>query len=231
MVFLLDGLGDNQNPHLKGKTALEVANVPVMDSLAKSGLCGLHDPVQPGLACGSDTAHMSIFGYNPLDLYNGRGAFEAMGSGLTMEPNYDIAFKCNFAYLNEETMIVERRRVDREFNKWGLELCTVLDNMQIPGYPDYKVSCEYATEHRCGLKVSGPGLNYHITGQDPLVDNRPLPKVEPTLKDDPRSKFTADLVQVLSDAIRKVLGEHPINVERKAKGLAYTNFLTLRGCG
>jgi len=40
----------------------------------------------------------------------------------------------------------------------------------------------YATEHRCGIKVSGPGLSYHITGQDPLVDGRPLPKVKPTLK-------------------------------------------------
>ena len=73
----------------------------------------MHDPVQAGLACGSDTAHMSIFGYDPLKMYNGRGAFEAMGSGLEMAPGSDIAFKCNFAYLNEETMIVERRRVDR----------------------------------------------------------------------------------------------------------------------
>ena len=51
------------------KTPLEVAEIPVMDAIAKSGICGLHDPVQAGLACGSDTAHMQIFGYNPLKLY------------------------------------------------------------------------------------------------------------------------------------------------------------------
>jgi 2,3-bisphosphoglycerate-independent phosphoglycerate mutase len=51
------------------KTPLEVAKIPVMDAIAKSGICGLHDPVQAGLACGSDTAHMQIFGYNPLKLY------------------------------------------------------------------------------------------------------------------------------------------------------------------
>ena len=83
-----------------------------MDRLAAQGICGLHDPVQAGLACGSDTAHMSIFGYNPFLLYNGRGSFEAMGSGLSMEAG-DIAFKCNFAYLNQDTNIIERRRVDR----------------------------------------------------------------------------------------------------------------------
>jgi len=74
-----------------------------MDRLAEVGICGMHDPVQAGLACGSDTAHMSLFGYDPFELYNGRGAFEAMGSGLSMQPGFDIAFKCNFAYLNEET--------------------------------------------------------------------------------------------------------------------------------
>jgi 2,3-bisphosphoglycerate-independent phosphoglycerate mutase len=88
----------------------------------------LHDPVQAGLACGSDTAHMSIFGYNPFWLYNGRGSFEAMGSGLSMNAG-DIAFKCNFAYLNENTNIIERRRVDREFDKWGIELCDVINEL------------------------------------------------------------------------------------------------------
>ena len=39
------------------------------------------DPVQPGLACGSDTAHLSIFGYDPRHVYCGRGSFECMGAG------------------------------------------------------------------------------------------------------------------------------------------------------
>ena len=53
-----------------------------MNRLALNGICGLHDPVQAGLSCGSDTAHMSIFGNNPLNLYNGRGAFESIGTGI-----------------------------------------------------------------------------------------------------------------------------------------------------
>ena len=137
---------------------------------------------------------MSLFGYNPLGIYNGRGAFEAMGAGLDMQPEFDIAFKCNFAYVNDETLIIERRRVDREFNKWGIELCEALDGLVIPGYEQYAVACEHATEHRCGLKVSGPGLSYHITGQDPLHDNKPLQQVEPTILDDQKAIFTAELV-------------------------------------
>lgn len=69
------------------------------------------DPVEPGLACGSDTAHMSIFGYNPFKLYRGRGAFETLGSGIPM--NFEeIAFKCNFAHMNKDGIVL-KRRVDR----------------------------------------------------------------------------------------------------------------------
>lgn len=55
--------------NLIDKTPLEVADIPYMNAIAKAGICGIHDPVQSGLSCGSDTAHMSIFGYNPLILY------------------------------------------------------------------------------------------------------------------------------------------------------------------
>mmetsp|Transcript_6811 Transcript_6811/g.11479 ORF Transcript_6811/g.11479 Transcript_6811/m.11479 type:complete len:265 (-) Transcript_6811:372-1166(-) len=174
---------------------------------------------------------MSLFGYDPLKIYNGRGAFEAMGSGLEMEPEYDIAFKSNFAFLNRETDIVEKRRVDRQFDKWGLELINVIDGLKIPGYDQFKVSCKWATEHRCGIKVSGPGLSYHISGQDPLKDNLPLPKVVPTIENDERAQFTSELVQKLSDTIIETLSAHPLNIERKEKGLTHTNFITLRGCG
>lgn len=72
------------------------------------------DPVEPGLACGSDTAHMNIFGYSPFKFYQGRGSFETMGSGLDMNGN-EIGFKCNFAHMDPETRIVTKRRVDRNF--------------------------------------------------------------------------------------------------------------------
>lgn len=81
-----------------------------------------------------------------------------MGSGLPMSFD-DIAFKCNFAYINDETGVVEHRRVDRDFDKWGIPLCDYLNGLKIPGYDDYTVSCEYATEHRCGIMVTGKNLS------------------------------------------------------------------------
>lgn len=136
-----------------------------------------------------------------------------MGAGVDMSYD-DIAFKCNFAYINESTNIVERRRVDREFDKWGVPLCDALNNLPIPGFENYSVKCEYATEHRCGLKVTGKGLSALITGTDPLKDEKPLLKCDPIDDKDSASVFTANLVNALSNAIRDRLKNHDINKMR-----------------
>lgn len=74
------------------------------------------DPVQAGLACGSDTAHLSMFGYDPRRYYRGRGAFETMGAGLEMRPG-DIAFKV--ACLAPCEWICMRARLAQRYIEWA----------------------------------------------------------------------------------------------------------------
>ena len=73
MFFILDGVGDllltNTDAKFNNKTPLQVSKLPTLDQLALTGGTGLHDSVAAGLACGSDTSHMNIFGYNPYDHY------------------------------------------------------------------------------------------------------------------------------------------------------------------
>lgn len=90
--ILVDGLGDVGIPSLNWKSPVEAAHTPNLDAMASAGINGLMDPVEPGLACGSDTAHLSLLGYNPRIYYRGRGSFESLGAGLAMVPG-DIAFK------------------------------------------------------------------------------------------------------------------------------------------
>lgn len=92
---LIDGLGDVSVPRFGYNTPLELASLPNLDAIASAGVNGLMDPVEVGLGCGSDTAHLSIMGYDPRVYYRGRGAFESMGAGLAMSPG-DIAFKVCF---------------------------------------------------------------------------------------------------------------------------------------
>lgn len=229
LFVMIDGLGDVACEEFNGLTYLQAANLPTFNAIASSGVSGMMDPVQPGLACGSDTAHMSIFGYDPLRNYLGRGSFESLGAGIEMTYD-DIAFKCNFSTMVPETRIVSRRRVDRDFPDWGLPLCDALNNQRIPGYEDCLVTVLHATEHRCGVRVRGKGLSCLITDTDPLKDNLPLLRVRPTA-DSAEAVYTANVINALSDWIHQVLSEHPINKERERNGLPPANIVLLRGCG
>jgi 2,3-diphosphopglycerate-independent phosphoglycerate mutase len=236
---LIDGVGDVGVPTLDRKTPLQAANTPEMDRLAKNGINGLMDPVEPGLACGSDTAHMSIFGYEPRKHYRGRGSFESIGAGLDMIKG-DIAFKCNFATFDHKTGVVVSRRADRHFEHLGPQFCDFLEKELNPFHLDwdgerlqYQIAVKYATEHRCGVRVRGPGLGGDITGTDPLRDNLPLLRSEPIPghEQDKIALRTSALVNALSDRIFKLLTGHPSNDERRSIGKAEANVVLLRGCG
>eukprot|EP00741_Cyanophora_paradoxa_P007660 tig00001164_g7409.t1 len=229
LVICIDGIADVAVPGLGWRSPLEAARIPALDSIAESGAVGLMDPVQPGLACGSDTAHMSMLGYPPWQYYRGRGAFESLGAGLPMSAG-DVAFKCNFAYVDDETEIVVKRRADRNFEGLGPELCAALDGLPLPSFPQHRVTVRYATEHRCGLSISGPDITDAIGGTDPLVDGRPLERSVP-LDKSREAELTARLVNELSDCIRHRLRTHPINAARVAAGKNPANAVLLRGPG
>ncbi|KAK4409783.1 2,3-bisphosphoglycerate-independent phosphoglycerate mutase 1 [Sesamum angolense] len=226
---LVDGLGDVSLPRFGYKTPLQVANVPNLDAIASAGINGLMDPVEVGLGCGSDTAHLSLLGYDPRVYYRGRGAFESMGAGLAMSPG-DIAFKSNFATLDEKTGVVTSRRADRHFEEEGPVLCAALDGLKLPTFPQYEVRVRYATEHRCGVVVKGPKLSGNISGTDPLKDNRLLLQAQP-LDDSEEAKHTAAVVNELSKEISRILVAHPINARRAEEGKNIANVVLLRGCG
>ncbi|KAF8399205.1 hypothetical protein HHK36_015070 [Tetracentron sinense] len=226
---LIDGIGDVSLPRFGYRTPLQVAKVPNLDAIASAGVNGLMDPVEVGLACGSDTAHLSLLGYDPRVYYRGRGAFESMGAGLEMSPG-DIAFKSNFATWDEKTEIVTSRRADRHFEEEGPILCAALDGMKLPSFPEYEVRVRYATEHRCGVVVKGPKLSGNISGTDPLKDNRLLLKAK-ALDDTDEAKHTATVVNELSKEISQILVSHPLNAKRAAEGKSIANVVLLRGCG
>lgn len=231
IIFIIaDGIGDTSVHSLNNQTPLQASKIPKIDLLAKSGLTGLMDSVEPGYACGSDTSHMNIFGYSPFKHYRGRGAFETIGSGLSMDQG-DVAFKCNFAHIDTKTKIVKLRRVDREFPEWGLPLIEPLNTLKVPGFPDHKVSALWATEHRIGLKINGPNLTDNITGTDPLKDNKKLWDCQPTDSEDPNAPKMCELINNLSEEITRVLEQQPINQNRAKEGLPTANLVTLRGAG
>ncbi|KAL1563220.1 putative 2,3-bisphosphoglycerate-independent phosphoglycerate mutase [Salvia divinorum] len=152
-----------------------------------------------------------------------------VGLGLAMSPG-DIAFKSNFATLDESTGVVTSRRADRHFEEEGPVLCAALDGLKLPSFPQYEVRVRHATEHRCGVVVKGPKLSGNISGTDPLKDNRPLLQAQP-LDESDEAKNTAAVINELSKEISRILVGHPVNARRVAEGKNIANVVLLRGCG
>jgi 2,3-diphosphopglycerate-independent phosphoglycerate mutase len=239
--IMIDGLGEISDRSLHYQTTLQAAKTPNMDKLSTHGVNGLMDPVEPGLACGSDTAHMSIFGYEPREHYRGRGSFETMGTGLDMKHG-DIAFKCNFATCVDHSpqSIVKFRRADRNFEELGPVLCEFLEQNLNPfefvfngEKRKVEVAIKYATEHRCGIRIRGENLSGDITGTDPLRDNLPLKISKPraNAENDFDAQLTSTMLNQLSDRIRQLLTQNPINIQRAKEGKNAANVVLFRGCG
>lgn len=115
-VLLGDGMADYAVDSLGGKTPLEAADTPNMDYLARNGVLGLARTVPDGLTPGSDTANISVFGYNPRDVYTGRAPLEALNMGIEMGPR-DVAFRCNLVTIDDEGVLVDfsAHHIETEF--------------------------------------------------------------------------------------------------------------------
>lgn len=93
-----DGMADEPLEALDGKTPLQVAHIPNMDSLARNGVVGMVRTVPEGMPPGSDVANMSLMGYAPQTYYSGRAPLEAASMGVEMSEG-DLAFRCNLVTL------------------------------------------------------------------------------------------------------------------------------------
>ena len=86
LFIVLDGISDRPCPELGGLTPLAAAKKPVLDRLAREGICGIMDTIAAGVRPGSDTAHLALLGYDPYTYYTGRGPLECEGTGIQWNP-------------------------------------------------------------------------------------------------------------------------------------------------
>lgn len=226
IILIGDGMGDRPVKELGGFTPIEVAHAPNMSRLAREGECGLMDPIAPGIRAGSDTSHLAILGYDPYEYYTGRGAFEAAGIGLDVRRG-DICFRCNFATVDEETMVVVDRRAGRIREGTHL-LAQALDGMEIE---DTKILFKESVEHRAGLVLRGEGLSHKVTDADPHAEGVKVHTVEPLDPSDEKGQKTARIINEFVRRSFEILKDHPVNRERKAQGLPPANIVLPRGAG
>jgi 2,3-bisphosphoglycerate-independent phosphoglycerate mutase len=222
LFVILDGVGDHTIKDLGSKTPLEAAKKPNIDYLAKYGENGMIYPIDIGVTPGSDTAHLSLFGYDPYRDYPGRGVFEALGTGIELKKG-DVAFRVNVATVDDQLRVIDRRAGR---NDYGIEqLFQELNGIEIEGI---KIILKHTVEHRGVLVLRGSGLSKEVEGNDPH-------KVGTRVKEfkalDKNAEKIAEILEMLTKKFYELARKHPINEERKRKGLLPANYLLIRGAG
>lgn len=124
-LIIPDGVADEPQDSLGGRTPLQAARIPHMDSIAKSGATGRADNTPPSMPSGSDVATMSLFGYNPLEFHTGRAPLEAAAQGIKLGP-HDWAVRCNLVTIHDGIMV--SFTAEQISNDLGVQLMAVMND-------------------------------------------------------------------------------------------------------
>ncbi len=223
--MIIDGMADRPLGELGGKTPLEAAQTPNMDHMAKLGVNGIMDSIKPGIRPGSDTAHLSILGYDPYEVYTGRGPFEAAGVGVEVRPG-DIAFRCNFSTADTNGVITDRRA--GRIREGTAQLAETLNTIVLE--EDVEVIFKESTGHRAVLVLRGEGLSDQISDADPKHDGKVVKEVV-GLDDSPEAERTAIILNKVIHKSYELLKDHPVNLKRTKNGEPPANIVLPRGAG
>ena len=219
VVILGDGMADWPIEELDNKTPLEYANTPFREKLSESAELGMVRTVPEGMSPGSDTANLSVLGYNPKKYYSGRSPLEALSIGVDMK-NTDVALRCNIVTLSEdEDRYEDRTIIDHSSSEISTEDAAVLidavkSELERDGYTFY-----VGTSYRHLLIIDKGTVMPLVQPHDVLgqVVGDKLPK--------------DDVLRDMMIRSYDILVNHPINVERKKKGLNPANSLWFWGAG
>ncbi|MCX7788575.1 MAG: 2,3-bisphosphoglycerate-independent phosphoglycerate mutase [Spirochaetes bacterium] len=227
LLIVCDGLGDRPIGRLNGDTPLEHASTPNLDRLASQGMVGNVYPHKPGVRVGTDVGHLLILGYDTETYYYGRGPIEAASAGIDLQPG-DIAFRGNFATLDGNGRIIDRRA--GRITEGTSELASALNGLSLEG--GVTVLARELTSHRLAVVFRGAGLSASVRDTDPGATSEGNPWQDPTpLDSTPEAARTANLVREFSIKASRILSNHRVNLARKEEGSLPANFILLRGPG
>jgi len=231
VLLILDGIGDLPCRQLDGKTPLEAADTPNLDFLSARSEMGVMFPVKPGFVPESDEAIVSIFGNDLIS--STRGQLEARGTDIKLTRG-DLAFRANFATIDslEKGNILDRR-VGRTLTTSEAEILAKAINSKIKLSSNFIF--ESTIQHR-GVLIFRGGFSDNILGNDSTYlqgKSNPVNKVGTCrpLDDSEMAQYTANIVNEFLGKVYDILNKHPINEERRKKGLLPANYLLVRGAG
>lgn len=220
VVILGDGMADEPIESLGNKTILQAADTPFLDMLSKKSEIGMVHTVPDGMAPGSDTANLSVLGYDPKMYYSGRSPLEALSIGVPMTDT-DIALRCNIVTISEEEGVPyeEQTIIDHSSSEISTEDCGILLEAVRKELENDIFKFYLGTSYRhCTIWHNGSVVKL-IPPHDVLGQ-----KVGPNLPE------TESLREMMKKSY-EILKNHPLNIERKKKGLNPANSCWFWGAG
>lgn len=222
LVIVGDGMADYAMEQFNGKTALQYAKTPYFNKIATSGTLGLVKTIPDSLPPGSDTANLSVIGYDPLHYYTGRSPFEAISVGVDMAPE-DVSFRCNLVTLSNETHYRDKTMVDycadEITDQEAGELIRVIDQAFGSDYIKFHKGFLY----RNLMIWSGAPDDWQLTPPHDISGQ----KIGEHL---PAGQKSAEVTEMMSRSY-EILSEHPLNKKRIDNGLNPANSIWIWGNG
>lgn len=219
VIVLGDGMADYPLEAIGGKTPLEYANTPTMDKLAAVSEIGLVHTIPDGMSPGSDTANLSVIGYDPKVYYSGRSPLEALSIGVNMEST-DISFRCNIVTVSEDEEEYENKTIiDHSSSEISTEDAAVLLEAVREALEDEEYKFYVGTSYR-HLTIWKNGKVLPLTPPHDILTK----VIGEYLPEDARLR---EMMKKSYD----ILANHPINIERKKQGLNPANSIWFWGAG
>ncbi len=219
IVILGDGMADEPLEALKGSTPLACARTPMMDQLAKVSEVGMVKTIPDGMKPGSDTANLSVLGYDPKQYYTGRSPLEALSIGVPMKDT-DIALRCNVVTISEEDVPFEEQTIiDHSAGEIPTEEADQLIQAVKEVFQDETYQFYTGTSYRHLLIWNG-GKVLDLTAPHDVLGQ----VIGPHLPEDPKLR---EMMVKSYD----ILNRHPVNLKRAAEGKRKANCLWFWGAG
>ncbi len=212
-------MADEAIEDLGGKTPLEYASTPNMDRLSKKSEVGMVNTIPDGMKPGSDTANLSVLGYDPRIYYSGRSPLEALSIGVPMKDS-DIALRCNLVTISEKAGAFEEQTIiDHSSDEISTEDCGVLLQAVKEALETERYHFYTGTSYRhCLIWENGETVEltppHDVLGQ---VIGGYLPE--------------DTVLKAMMEKSYAILKEHPLNMERKKQGLNPANCCWFWGAG
>ena len=219
VVILGDGMADWPLDEINGETPLSCAKTPVMDALAKVSEIGTVATIPEGMAPGSDTANLSVMGYDPKKYYTGRSPLEALSIGVDMKDT-DVVYRCNIVTLSEEDVPYEEQTIlDHSSDEISTEDAAVLLEAVSRELADETYQFYTGTSYRhCMVWDKGQVLD--LTPPHDVLTQ----KIGQYLPKDP-------VLRKMQERSYEILKNHPLNIKRKEQGLNQANSFWFWGAG